>query len=141
MQTPNFDVYKRLSNEPISIEDFKYANLSTKTQKTVKMQMEVKKIWHQYVRGYHGENFELRERLGEAGVSCQVMIYPRYMMVNKTSMYVISERQQFAPYTNDYLNTEKEKDVISIKIPGYSSQDIDVTTIGLSGVLKFDLEN
>ena len=30
--------------------------------------------------------------------------------------------------------------MITIKIPGYSSQDIDVTTIGMSGVLTFDLE-
>lgn len=105
------------------------------------MQMEVKKMMHQYVAGYNQENFELRDRLMDATSSCQVMIYPRYMFVNKTSMRVISERQQFQPYQNDYLNTDIEKEVISIKIPGYSSQDIDVTTIGLSGVLTFDVDS
>ena len=67
--------------------------------------MEVKKMMHQYVAGYNQENFELRDRLMDATSSCQVMIYPRYMFVNKTSMRVISERQQFQPYQNDYLNT------------------------------------
>ena len=71
--------------------------------------------------GYNNENFELRDRVMDATASCQIMIYPRYMIVNKTSMKVISERQQFAPFSNDYLNTEAEKDVITIKIPGYKS--------------------
>ena len=62
------------------------------------MQIEVKKSMHQYVGGYNKENFELRECLMDAISSCQVMIYPNYMFVNKTSMRIVSERQTFSPY-------------------------------------------
>ena len=50
--------------------------------------MEVKKVLHQsqMAISYDSENFELRERLVDFTSSCQVMIYPKFMFVNKTSM-------------------------------------------------------
>jgi hypothetical protein len=44
------------------------------------------------------ENFELRERISDFTISSQIMIYPKYMLVNKTSLNIISERQSFLPF-------------------------------------------
>ena len=43
------------------------------------------------------------------------------------------------PFQNDYLNTDK--DLIEIKVPGYRSQQLDVTTLGVSGALNLELES
>jgi hypothetical protein len=54
--------------------------------------IEVRKVLNQNVRAYHGENFELRDRLLDLSSSYQIMVYPKYMMVNKTSMVLVSEK-------------------------------------------------
>jgi hypothetical protein len=91
LQTPNFNFYKRMQDQP-SLESFNYTNLQKKEQKSIRMVMEVKKVLHQQCRGYDGENFELRERISDLTLSCQVMLYPKYMLVNKTSMSIFGER-------------------------------------------------
>jgi hypothetical protein len=77
----------------------------------------------------------------DAIASYQAMNYPRHVFMKNSSMRVISERQQFQPYQNDYLYSDIEKEVISIKIPGYRKHDIDDTNISLSGVLTFELDS
>ena len=86
---------KRSSNRELSasLETFIY----TGTKRVVKLILETKKVLQQYVIGYSEtqgvENFELRERLADFSSSSQIMIYPKYMLVNKTSLTIISERQ------------------------------------------------
>lgn len=63
-------MYKRLREESTRIEQFNYSNVAKKLQRNIKMQMEVKKVMHQYVAGYNQENFELRDRLMDATASC-----------------------------------------------------------------------
>jgi len=58
----------------------------------VRLMIEVRKVLNQNVRAYHGENFELRDRLLDLSSSYQIMVYPKYMMVNKTSMVLVSEK-------------------------------------------------
>lgn len=68
------------------------------------------------------------------------MLHPKYMIVNKTSMPIICEKQTIMPYTNDYFNHAKDR--ATCKVPGYSSsQSTDITTIGLSGAIQLELEN
>lgn len=43
------------------------------------------------------------------------------------------------PFQNDYLNTDKN--LIEIKVPGYRSQELDVTTLGVSGAITLDLDS
>ena len=81
LTTSDFDARKRGKLEP-QVETFQSQN------KVIKLVMEVKKVLHQsqMAISYDGENFELRERLVDFTSSCQVMIYPKFMFVNKTSM-------------------------------------------------------
>ena len=55
----------------------------------IKLMMEIRKILHQNIEAY-GENFELRERVFDFSNSYQVMIYPKYMVVNKTALTLLS---------------------------------------------------
>lgn len=60
-------------------------------------------------------------------------------MVNKTSMPLVIESQTIKPQSNDYLGLQTSD--MTLKIPGYSKHYLDVSTIGLSGVLSFELES
>jgi hypothetical protein len=45
------------------------------------------------------------------------MIYPKYMIVNKTDMTLISGKEIFEPHSNNYFNTKNDK--VNFKSPGY----------------------
>jgi len=60
-------------------------------------------------------------------------------MVNKTSMPLVIESQTIKPLSTDYLGLQTSD--MTLKIPGYSKHYLDVSTIGLSGVLTFELES
>lgn len=60
------------------------------------------------------------------------------MIINKTSLPIICEKQTVMPYTNEYFMHSREK--VSFKVPGFgNSQSTDITTIGLSGSISLDL--
>jgi hypothetical protein len=101
--------------------------------------MEVRKTHYLSIPDYE-ENFELRERGDHHFTSAvQIMLYPKHMLINKTSMPIICEKQTVMPYTNEYFSHSRDK--VSFKVPGYSySQATDITTIGLSGAIVLDLE-
>lgn len=93
---------------------------------------------------YEGENFEMRERMLEVAATCQIMVYPKHMIVNKTSMRLVLEESSGAgqivrPLSNDYIQTHREK--VALSVSGYSSQIIDITTFGVSGVVTLNLES
>lgn len=67
------------------------------------------------------------------------MLYPKCLLVNKTLFPLYIDRQLVRPLSNDYLNSNSA--VIKLKAAGYSSQDIDVSTIGISGALQLELES
>lgn len=67
------------------------------------------------------------------------MIYPRYMIVNKTNYPIECQRYSIKPHSNDYFYSHNDK--VSFSIPQYKvSEDLNITNIGLSGVLKFDFD-
>lgn len=49
------------------------------------------------------------------------MVYPKYMIVNKTSLSLIADKQVFEPHSNNYFNTKHDK--VCFKSPGYKLSD------------------
>ena len=92
------------------------------------------------MQGYQ-ENFELRPRGDFTFVSSvQLMIYPKYMMVNQFSMPLMCDKHTILPQMNDYFSQTNQK--VTFKVPGYkSSQKIDINTVGISGAISMDLED
>lgn len=68
------------------------------------------------------------------------MLYPKYMVVNKTSIQLQSDKQYFEPYSNSYFNITNDK--ASFKTAGYKYSDsLNINTVGISGILALDLES
>lgn len=61
------------------------------------------------------------------------------MVVNKTLLPLHCDRQLIRPLSNEYLGSSGT--VMRVRAPGYSSQDVDVSTIGISGALSLELES
>ena len=62
------------------------------------------------------------------------------MILNKTCLPFISEKQLFLPFSNEYFSTRGDK--VIFKVPGYTySQSFQINTVGLSGIIAIDLEN
>ena len=108
--------------------------------------MEVRKVHHTQLASESSEqenpleNFELRERIMDFTSSYQVMVYPRYMVVNKTSVQLQSEKQIFEPYSNNYFNINNDK--ASFRVPGYRYSDsLNINTVGISGILAMDIDS
>ncbi len=67
------------------------------------------------------------------------MVYPKYMLVNKTSIALSSNKQIFEPYSNHYFDSYGDK--VSFSSPGYRHSDtFQINTVGLSGILALDLD-
>jgi hypothetical protein len=67
------------------------------------------------------------------------MLYPKYMLVNKTSLQLISHRQTFPSFSNSFFNIKGDK--ASFSCPGFKhSEALQINTVGLSGILALDLE-
>ena len=68
-----------------------------------------------------------------------ISVYPKYMIVNKTSMPFIIEKQTFNPFTNDYFMPDANSKVV-LQVPGFKkSNPIDINTVGLSGLISLDI--
>lgn len=136
--TNSFNVTERLESQK-EFEKFTNNPKNKRDLRTVKIMMEVRKTHYLDIQAYQ-ENFELRERGPHNFISAvQVMLYPRCMLINKTSMPVVCEKHTVMPFTNDFFSHSKDK--VSFKIPGYSySAATDVTTVGLAGAVTLDLQ-
>lgn len=77
----------------------------------------------------------MREKLQNFISSAHIMLYPKFMLINKTNTPFISGKQTFLPFSNEYLSPNDDR--ISFKIPGYRySPEIDLKTAsGLRGSL------
>jgi len=85
------------------------------------------------------ESFDMRERLMDYSCSYQVMVYPKYMILNKTSVQLLAQKQVFEPFSNNYLNVYNDK--TAFKVPGYKySDNLTINTVGMAGILAIDLE-
>lgn len=54
------------------------------------------------IRAYN-ENFEFRDRFFDRSNSVKIMLYPKYMVVNKTSTDIKINKQSINALSNDYL--------------------------------------
>lgn len=62
----------------------------------------VKKIFNIELESY-GEKFEHRERLIDVSIAFKMMIYPDYMLVNKTNYDILYNSCKIISRTNDFL--------------------------------------
>ena len=109
------------------------------------------------VNKIYSENFVYRERLIDISIAKKIMIYPKYMIVNKTEKYIIynqkeNQRQIVRSRANDFLMGKPEQnDKIKfkyeyeikdkdIKVEYNESELFDLNTLGLSGVITMDFK-
>lgn len=81
----------------------------------------VKKIYNKDVEGY-SENFGTRERLLDISIAVKKMIYPDYMVVNKTEKLIQYHGVAINPRCNDFLLTDPD--------------DLELTRLGTEKVTK-----
>ena len=96
----------------------------------------------------YGENFQFRERVFDRSNAVKIMMYPRYVLVNKTKKNVIIEGQVIKSLQNDYLMTDfsKHKPVngrreykIKLEVDGFEKSDfINLAQVGTNGVITLD---
>lgn len=99
-------------------------------------------IMNKDAEGYQGGGFELRDLAASFISSLQIVVYPKYMIVNKTGMDISCGKQALmCPVPKQqsvYLSAQHEK--VQFKIDGYEwSQSIDLKTIGVSGQLDLPM--
>eukprot|EP00347_Sterkiella_histriomuscorum_P017164 403350423 len=137
--TKDFNIPDRLNEQQV-FEKFVNNPKFRRDLRTIKLIFEMRKNHFLDIQAYN-ENFELRQKsLHNFTSSVQLMIYSKYMMINKNSMLVKSERQYIEPFTNEYFNHSKNK--VQFQVPGFkSSQSVDITTVGLSGAISLDFDN
>ena len=68
----------------------------------------VKKIYNKEVEGY-SENFGKRDRVIDISFAIKKMIYPDYMIVNRTEKPINYHGVTLAPRCNDFLLTSSEE--------------------------------
>ena len=89
--TSGFDIQRRMIAPP-QPEMFQFATQNKSAVYKQYLTFEVKKVLNQVIPKYEGENnFEIRERIQDFSSTYQVMIYPKHVIVNKTSMPLILE--------------------------------------------------
>ena len=96
----------------------------------------------------YNENFQFRERIFDKSNAVKIMLYPKYIIVNKTKKDLICEGQVILGRTNDYLmydlsqqRDEKGRKTYKIRfeVAGFrKSEVIDLNHIGTSGVIHLD---
>ena len=71
-----------------------------------------------------------------------MMIYPKYILVNKTSSDIEYGESCVFSRTNDFLMSNIEHDKMKFKVKGYEeSEPITLGTIGLNKVLYLNSES
>lgn len=100
-----------------------------------------KQLWQNYSHNKdYPENFESRlGKIVDFISSYSILIYPKFMILNKTQIEVICQDQRVHGYKSIYLNKRDNNNIASFRCHGYSeSQSFDISTIGLAG--SFTLE-
>lgn len=106
------------------------------------MQIETVKKLYNELRAYN-QNFDYRERLIDVGIAVKMMIYPKFMIVNKTEydIYYLSGKKVKSK-TNDFLMSDMDHKTLSFYVKNYKeSKPIDIETIGLSGTFTLKHRN
>lgn len=106
------------------------------------MQIETVKKLYNELKAYN-QNFDYRERLIDVGIAVKMMIYPKYMIVNKTEydIYYLSGKKVKSKQ-NDFLMSDMDHKTLNFYVKNYKeSQPIDIETIGLSGTFTLQHRN
>lgn len=102
----------------------------------------IKKVYSD-VKAYH-ENFSFRTKLIDISIAVKIMIYPKFMIVNKTCHDITirrreEKRQVIKQKTNDFLFEVSDSQKSRFGVEGYhDSKPIDIETIGMSGEMTLD---
>jgi hypothetical protein len=83
----------------------------------VQIELETKKHFYQNFQDFEGlkENFEFRQRICAFVSSVNVIVYPKFMVVNKNAMDILcmsteqKEWQIMKSYSNYYFNNQGKK--------------------------------
>ena len=90
----------------------------------------------------YNQSFDFRTRLIDIGIAVKMMIYPKYILVNKTSSDIEYGESCVFSRTNDFLMSKEEHDKMKFKVKGYEeSEPITLGTIGLNKVLYLNSES
>jgi len=97
----------------------------------------IKKVYSD-VKAYH-ENFSFRTKLIDISIAVKIMMYPKFMIVNKTCHDITIKRQVIKQKTNDFLFDVSDSQKSKFGVEGYhESKAIDIETIGMSGEMTLD---
>ena len=97
----------------------------------------VKKVYYD-LSAYH-ENFNFRTKLIDISIAVKMIMYPKFMIVNKTDHDIIIKDQVIMKKKNEFLfnNLDSKKTKFSVK-DYKESKPINIDTIGMSGELIMD---
>ena len=69
------------------------------------------------------------------------MIYPKFMIVNKSMHDIMIKGQTIKKKMNDFLFDDSDSQKLTFKVQDYKeSMPIDIATIGMSGEIIMDYE-
>jgi hypothetical protein len=92
------------------------------------------------IKAYH-ENFNFRTKLIDISIAVKIMIYPKFMIVNKSMHDILIKGQTIKEKMNDFLCDASDSQKFVFKVQGYKeSMPIDVEAIGMSGEIMIDHE-
>jgi len=90
------------------------------------------------------ENFEKRERAVRFASSISLVLFPKYIIVNKNMFPVQFSGDKkryfvFPAATSDYFNYNNPSKKVSFKLQGYKdSEDIDLDMLGNTGICELE---
>lgn len=78
----------------------------------------------------------------DISIAVKIMIYPKFMIVNKTCHDITIKRQVIRQKTNDFLFEVTDCQKTKFGVEGYcDSKAIDIETIGMSGEMTLDRDD
>lgn len=97
------------------------------------MQMETVKKIYQDLKAYNN-NFEYREMIIDKSIAVKIMLYPKYMIINKTGYDIFYHAdKQVKSKTNDFVVGDQEVQKMKFRAKNYEdSQEIDLRNIGVA---------
>lgn len=95
--------------------------------------METVKKLYQDMKLYN-QNFASRQMLIDISIACKIMVYPKYMMINKSIHDIIYHGDQVVKSkTNDFIIGGLDQSRMKIRVKRFSeSQEIDLRNIGVA---------
>jgi len=95
--------------------------------------METVKKLYQDMKLYN-QNFASRQMLIDISIACKIMVYPKYMMINKSIHDIIYHGDQVVKSkTNDFIIGGLDQFRMKIRVKRFSeSQEIDLRNIGVA---------